>query len=70
MDKETIIRLAREAGLHLYVNELTEEPYALTVERFARLVARHVRNARREADRLNRIEKRKRYAENKAARGE
>ena len=31
--------MAREAGLHLYVNDLTEEPYALVVERFANLVA-------------------------------
>jgi hypothetical protein len=30
--------MAREAGLHLYVNDLTEEPYALVVERFAELV--------------------------------
>jgi hypothetical protein len=39
MTKEDIIRMAREAGLHLYVNDLTEEPYALVVERFANLVA-------------------------------
>ena len=35
---KTIIEMAREAGLHLYVNDLTEEPYALVVERFAELV--------------------------------
>ena len=39
MTKADIMRLAREAGLHLYVNDLTEEPYALVVERFANLVA-------------------------------
>ena len=39
MTKNDIIRMAREAGLHLYVNDLTEEPYALVVERFANLVA-------------------------------
>ena len=39
MTKEDIIRMAREAGLHLYVNDLTKEPYALVVERFANLVA-------------------------------
>ena len=39
MTKADIIRMAHEAGLHLYVNDLTEEPYALVVERFANLVA-------------------------------
>ena len=39
MTKADIIKLAQEAGLHLYVNDLTEEPYALVVERFANLVA-------------------------------
>ena len=38
MNRDDIIRMAREAGLHLYVNELTEEPYAQIVERFAHLV--------------------------------
>ena len=45
MTKEDIIRMAREAGLHLYVNDLTEEPYALIVERFAALVAAAEREA-------------------------
>ena len=45
MTKEDIIRMAREAGLHLYVNDLTEEPYALVVERFANLVAAAEREA-------------------------
>ena len=45
MNKEDIIRMAREAGLHLYVNELTEEPYAQIVERFAALVAAAEREA-------------------------
>ena len=39
MTRDDIIRMAREARLHLYVNDLTEEPYALIVERFAALVA-------------------------------
>ena len=39
MTKDDVMKLAREAGLHLYVNDLTEEPYALVVERFANLVA-------------------------------
>lgn len=45
MTREDIIRMAREAGLHLYVNDLTEEPYALIVERFAALVAAAEREA-------------------------
>ena len=39
MNRKDIIRMAREAGLALYVNDVTEEPYALTLERFAALVA-------------------------------
>ena len=45
MTKDDVICMAREAGLHLYVNNLTEEPYALVVERFAKLVAAHEREA-------------------------
>jgi len=45
MTRDDIIRMAREAGLHLYVNDLTEEPYALIVERFAALVAAAEREA-------------------------
>jgi hypothetical protein len=45
MKRDDIIRMAREAGLHLYVNDLTEEPYALIVERFAALVAAAEREA-------------------------
>ena len=45
MTKDEIIRMAREAGLHLYVNDLTKEPYALVVERFANLVAAAEREA-------------------------
>lgn len=37
MNRKDIIRMAREAGLALYVNDVTEEPYALTLERFAAL---------------------------------
>ena len=39
MTRDEIIRAAIEAGLHLYVNDLTEEPYVVIVERFAELVA-------------------------------
>ena len=45
MTRDDIIRMAREAGLHLYVNDLTEEPYALIVERFTALVAAAERSA-------------------------
>jgi len=45
VNRDDIIRMAREAGLHLYVNDLTEEPYALIVERFAALVAAAERSA-------------------------
>ena len=45
MTRDDVIRMAREAGLHLYVNDLTEEPYALIVERFANLVAAAEREA-------------------------
>ena len=45
MNRDDIIRLAREAGLALYVNDVTEEPYALTLERFAALVAATEREA-------------------------
>ena len=45
MRQDEIIRMAREAGLHLYVNDLTKEPYALVVERFANLVAAAEREA-------------------------
>ena len=45
MTRDDVIRTAREAGLHLYVNDLTEEPYALIVERFAALVAAAEREA-------------------------
>jgi len=43
MNRDDVIRMAREAGLHLYVNDLTEEPYVNIVERFANLVAAHER---------------------------
>jgi hypothetical protein len=42
---KTIIEMAREAGLHLYVNDLTEEPYARVVETFAELVRADEREA-------------------------
>ena len=45
MNREDIIRMAREAGLHLYVNDMTAEPYANIVERFADLVAEREREA-------------------------
>ena len=45
MTREEIIGLAREAGLHMYINDVTEEPYALCLERFAALVAAAEREA-------------------------
>ena len=39
MTREEIISMAREAGLHMYINDVAEEPYALCLERFAALVA-------------------------------
>ena len=45
MTKDDIMRMARQSGLHLYVNSLTEEPYALVVDRFANLVAAAEREA-------------------------
>jgi hypothetical protein len=45
MNRDDIIRMAREAGLHLYVNDVTEEPYASTLQRFANLVAAAEREA-------------------------
>ncbi len=45
MTRKDIIRMAREAGLHLYVNDMTAEPYANIVERFAALVAAAEREA-------------------------
>ena len=39
MTKEDIIRMAREANLHWYVNELNEEPFFEILERFVILVA-------------------------------
>ena len=43
MDRKDIIRMAREAGLDLYINDVTEEPYAIRLECFAALVAAHER---------------------------
>ena len=45
MTRDDIIRMAREAGLNLYVNDVTEEPYSVIVERFAALVAAAEREA-------------------------
>jgi hypothetical protein len=39
MNREDIIRMAREANLHWYANELNEESFFEIVERFATLVA-------------------------------
>jgi hypothetical protein len=41
--REDIIRMAREAGLDLYINDVTEEPYVTKLDRFAALVAAHER---------------------------
>jgi hypothetical protein len=43
MNRDDIIRMAREAGLDLYINDVTEEPYAIRLECFAALVAAHER---------------------------
>lgn len=45
MTRDDIIRMAREAGLYMYVNEMTEEPYTLCLVRFANLVAAAEREA-------------------------
>ena len=45
MTQDEIIELAREAGLHLYVNDMTEKPYAEIVVAFANLVAAKEREA-------------------------
>ena len=39
MNREQIIRMAVEAELNLYVNDLTEKQYIEVIERFANLVA-------------------------------
>ena len=39
MNREDIIRMAREANLHWYANELNEEPFFEILERFVSLVA-------------------------------
>lgn len=45
MTQEEIIEMAREAGLHLYVNDIIEKPYAEIVVAFANLVAAKEREA-------------------------
>jgi hypothetical protein len=45
MTREDIIRMARETGLDLYINDVEEEPYATKLERFADFVAVHEREA-------------------------
>ena len=45
INRSDIIRMARETGLDLYINDVTEEPYAIRLERFAALVAAHEREA-------------------------
>lgn len=45
MTKDEIIEMARQAGLHLYVNDIIEKPYAEIVVAFARLVAAKEREA-------------------------
>ena len=39
MTQDEIIEMARQAGLHLYVNDIIEKPYAEIVVAFANLVA-------------------------------
>ena len=43
MNREDIIRMAIEAELNLYVNDLTEKQYIEVIERFAALVEKAVR---------------------------
>jgi len=45
MTQDEIIEMAREAGLHLYVNDIIEKPYAEIVVAFANLVAAKEREA-------------------------
>ena len=45
MNRDDIIRMAREANLHWYANELNEESFFEIVERFATLVAAAEREA-------------------------
>jgi len=45
MTKDEIIDMARQAGLHLYVNDIIEKPYAEIVVAFANLVADKEREA-------------------------
>ena len=45
MTKDEIIEMARQAGLHLYVNDIIEKPYAEIVVAFANLVAAKEREA-------------------------
>jgi len=43
VNREDIIRMAIEAELNLYVNDLTEKQYIEVIERFAALVEKAVR---------------------------
>ena len=43
INRSDIIRMAREAGLDFYVNDVTEKPYAIKLGHFAALVAAHER---------------------------
>jgi hypothetical protein len=45
MNREDIIRMAIEAELNLFVNDLTEKQYIEVIERFASLVASAEREA-------------------------
>ena len=45
MNREDIIRMAIEAELNLFVNDLTEKQYIEVIERFAALVASAEREA-------------------------
>ena len=45
MTQDEIIEMAKQAGLHLYVNDITEKPYAKILEAFAKLVAQKEREA-------------------------
>lgn len=45
MTQDEIIKMARQAGLNLYVNDIIEKPYAEIVVAFANLVAAKEREA-------------------------
>lgn len=49
MSRDDILRMAQKAGLHFYVNDITEEPYASRLEYFTNLVAAAAKAEERQA---------------------